>query len=188
MRRIVLLVLFSVSLCTPLAASADSMFLLKGTLQDGIGVFNGTVTYGQNGFGKVTGTITDGSYKFTVPNSYLGETLDEGNFTLVDVFAVGSNFDLSLYFPKSIGPNGRGGALCSLSNLCQNPFSGAYTVSSAFSEGSPGTFDRQNFQTLTAVNATTPEPGSGLLLVTGVLGFGIVCRKQLRSRHAPVSL
>ena len=155
----------------PRVARADSLFGLSGTLEDG-GTFVGTLDVNAQGSAYVQGTVTDGAYSFTLPSNYLGEQLGEGDYTHVDVFAVNAPFDLSLYFPNAVFTGG--GALCSLTNYCPG------AAASSFSDRS-GDIDGDRFLSITSTPTVTPEPGSLLLLGTGLLGMvGVKRRAAVR--------
>ena len=182
MRRGLRCVALLLALPACLAARADTLFSLQGTLQDGTGTFNGTILYLSNyqSYGRVTGTITDGSFSFTIPSSYLGETIGEGNATHVDVFSVGANYDLSLYLPNSILTGSTGGPLCALSTPCP----GFAASSFGDYDGSGNAlFATQSFQTLTATPQVTPEPGTFVLLGTGMLALSGVIRRRAFAPH-----
>ena len=151
-------------------ARADSLFNLQGTFQDG-GTFSGTLDVNAQGSAYVQGTVTDGAFLFTLPTNYLGEQLGEGAYTDVDVFAVNAPFNLSLYFPNAAFVDG--GALCSLGSYCPG-----FGVSS-FSDGSLGPADGRFLSlTSTPASAVTPEPGTLMLLGTGLLGLAGVWRRS----------
>ncbi len=181
------LTLLGAMLLLPVLASADTTFTLTGDLTNG-GNFSGQLLIQSGGLTHVSGTYTNGSYAFTLPASYLGENLGEGNFFLIDVFPVPApQFDLSLYIPTTNILTYQGGSLCALyNNVCAT---GVYSHYQDQSLASPA-----NFLHLTATAVSpTPEPsslallGTGLLCVTGgrapkaaPLGFQeIICwRKQ----------
>ena len=96
-----LLILLGAMLLLPALASADTTFTLVGDLTNG-GTFNGQLSIQSGGLTHVSGTYTNGSYSFTLPASYLGEDLNEGNFFLIDAFPVPApQFDVSLYIPTT---------------------------------------------------------------------------------------
>ena len=153
----------------PAAARADSFFNLSGTLQDG-GMFSGKLDVSTQGEAHVQGTVTDGAYSFTLPPNYLGEQLDEGNYVDVSVFAVNAQFELDLLFTNAVFANG--GPLCSLTNYCPG-------TSTSFFSNSPGPDDDRFLSLTSTPTSVTPEPGTLLLLGTGLLRLVGVGRRRL---------
>ena len=160
------------------------MFHLQGTLQDGTGKFDGYIDFYPNsklGGGSVTGTITDGAFSFTIP-SYLGETLNEGDYTHVEVFSIGLNYDFSLYFPNTILNGPVSGALCALSTPCAEAFGNVVSFFNDYTPSGGIIFAQQSFQTITATLQVTPEPGTFVLLGTGLTAIAASLRRRAMRR------
>lgn len=169
-----------IGLSVPAAAHGDTVFSLQGKLQDGTGTFTGNIVYLSNyqSYGRVTGTITDGSYTFMVPSNYLGETINDGTVTHVDVFSVGAAYDLSLYLPNSILAGNAGGPLCSLANPCVEAGGSVVSSFGDYDRSGNALFARQSFATLTATPQVTPEPDTFILLGTGMVAVAFFGQRR----------
>lgn len=104
-----------------------------------------------------------------------GTTLLNGTFTIADVEALGPTFKVSIAVFSDV----KDPTLLAFYGLPSNiPYDGNFNISFMATGSPPGTFASTQVLSGDVVNSPTPEPGSMILLGSGLAGFAYLARRR----------